>query len=77
MTEMVISKAKNSYRKVMTVNTLHRGKDMWGMYTFFLRTFLTAEVFLNQLGFLDHIQLTHKVGLLWKSDQPMRYVHVD
>jgi hypothetical protein len=36
---------------------------------FFLRTFLTAEVFPNHSGFLDHIQLTHTVGLLWTSDQ--------
>jgi hypothetical protein len=28
-----------------------------------------AEVFLNHSGFLDHIQLTHTVGLLWTSDQ--------
>jgi hypothetical protein len=33
--------------------------------------FLTAEVFLNYSGFLDHIQLTHTVGLLWTSDQPV------
>jgi hypothetical protein len=39
--------------------------------TFFLRTSLTAEVFLNHSGFLDHIQLTHTVGLLWTSDQPV------
>jgi hypothetical protein len=25
----------------------------------------------NHSGFLDHIQLTHKVGLLWTSDQPI------
>jgi hypothetical protein len=37
----------------------------------FLRTFLTAEVFLNPSGFLGHIQLTHSVGLLWTSDQPV------
>jgi hypothetical protein len=34
-------------------------------------TFLTAEVFLNIPGFLNHIQLTHTVGLLWTSDQPV------
>jgi hypothetical protein len=38
---------------------------------FFLRTFLISVVFLNHSGFLDHIQLTHKVGLLWTSDQPI------
>jgi hypothetical protein len=31
--------------------------------------FLTAEVFFNHLGFLDHVQFTHTVGLLWTSDQ--------
>jgi hypothetical protein len=41
------------------------------IYIFFLRTFLTAEVFLNHPGFLDHIQLTHTVGFLWASDQPV------
>jgi hypothetical protein len=40
------------------------------MDTFF-RTFLTAEVFHNHTGFLDHIHLTHTVGLLWTSDQPI------
>jgi hypothetical protein len=40
----------------------------------FLRTFLTAEVFLNHSGFLDHIQLTHTVGLLCTSDQPVAEV---
>jgi hypothetical protein len=38
---------------------------------FFRRTSLTAEVFLNHSGFIDHIQLTHTVGLLWTSDQPV------
>jgi hypothetical protein len=28
-----------------------------------------VEVFLNHSGFLDHIQLTHAVGLPWTSDQ--------
>jgi hypothetical protein len=36
-----------------------------------LRNSLTAEVFLNHSGFLDHIQLIHIVGLLWTSDQPV------
>jgi hypothetical protein len=27
--------------------------------------------FLNHSGFLDHIQLTHTVRLLWTSDQPV------
>jgi hypothetical protein len=36
-----------------------------------LRTFLTAEVFLSHSDFLDHIQLTYRVGLLWTSDQPV------
>jgi hypothetical protein len=40
-------------------------------FTFFLRIVLTAEVFLNHSGFLDRIQLTHTVGLLWTSDQPV------
>jgi hypothetical protein len=38
---------------------------------FFLGLFLTTEAFFNHLGFLDHIQLTHAVGLLWTSDQPV------
>jgi hypothetical protein len=38
---------------------------------FFLGLFLTTEVFLNHSGFLDHIQLTHTVGLLWMSYQPV------
>jgi hypothetical protein len=29
------------------------------------------RLFLNHSGFLDHIQLTHTVGLLWTSDQPV------
>jgi hypothetical protein len=37
----------------------------------FLRTFSHCQGFLNHLGFLDHIQLTHTVGLLWTSDQPV------
>jgi hypothetical protein len=41
------------------------------LFLFFLRTFLSAEVFLNHSGFLDHIQLTYTVGLLWTSDQPV------
>jgi hypothetical protein len=45
------------------------------VYAFFLRTFLTAEVFLNHSGFLDHVQLTHTVGLLWTSDQPVAEAH--
>jgi hypothetical protein len=40
-------------------------------YFFFLRSFLTAEVFLNHSGFLDHIKFTHTVGLLCTSDQPV------
>jgi hypothetical protein len=38
---------------------------------FFLKAFLTSEVFLNHSGFLDHIQLTHTVGLHWTSDEPV------
>jgi hypothetical protein len=38
---------------------------------FFLGLFLTAEVFLNHSGFLDHIQLKHTVGILWTSDEPV------
>jgi hypothetical protein len=34
-------------------------------------TFLTDEVFLNHSDFIDHIQFTHTVGLLWTSDQPV------
>jgi hypothetical protein len=37
-------------------------------------TFLTAEVHLNHSGFLDHMQLTHTVGLLWTSDRPVAEV---
>jgi hypothetical protein len=33
--------------------------------------FPSAEVFLNHSGFLDHIQFTYTVGLLWTSDQPV------
>jgi hypothetical protein len=40
-------------------------------YIFSLGLFLTVDVFLNHSGFLDHIQLTHAVGLLWTSDQPV------
>jgi hypothetical protein len=45
------------------------------VYAFFLRTFLTAEVFLNHSGFLDHVQSTHTLGLLWTSDQPVAEAH--
>jgi hypothetical protein len=38
---------------------------------FYLGLFLTTEVFLNHSGFLDHIQLTHTVGLLWTTDHPV------
>jgi hypothetical protein len=38
---------------------------------FFLGLFLTTEVFPQPFRFLDHIQLTHTVGLLWTSDQPV------
>jgi hypothetical protein len=41
------------------------------LFFFFLRTFITAEVFLNHLGFLDHIRLTNTVGLLWTSYEPV------
>jgi hypothetical protein len=41
------------------------------MFYFFLRTVLTVRVFLSHSGFLDHIQLTYTVGLLWNSDQPV------
>jgi hypothetical protein len=40
------------------------------LISFYLRLFLT-KVFLNHSGFLDHTQLTHTVGLLWTSDQPV------
>jgi hypothetical protein len=40
-------------------------------YSSYLGLFLTTELFLNHSGFLDHIQLTHTVGLLWTSDQPV------
>jgi hypothetical protein len=40
-------------------------------FLFCLRTSLTAEVFLNNSDFLDHIQLTHTVRILWTSDQPV------
>jgi hypothetical protein len=37
-----------------------------------LRTFSSLlRFFLNHSGFLHHIQLTHTVGLLWTSDQPV------
>jgi hypothetical protein len=39
--------------------------------SFFYRSFLTAEVFLNHSGFLYHIQLTHTLGRLWTSDLPV------
>jgi hypothetical protein len=38
---------------------------------FFLGLFLDVEIFLDHSGFLDHIQLTHTVGFLWTSDQPV------
>jgi hypothetical protein len=38
---------------------------------FFLRTYLTAEVFLNHSGLVDHIQLTHTVGLLSSLQRPL------
>jgi hypothetical protein len=41
-------------------------------FFFFLGPFLTTEVFPQPpFRFLDHIQLTHTVGLLWTSDQPV------
>jgi hypothetical protein len=57
---------------------LRECRSMWGLISFkfffihfFLRIFLTVKVFLNHSGFLDHVQLTHTVGLLWTSDQPV------
>jgi hypothetical protein len=41
-------------------------------FFFLLRTFPHyCGFFLNHSGFLDHIQLTHTVRLLWTSDQPV------
>jgi hypothetical protein len=40
-------------------------------YIFNLGLFLTPEVFPQPFRFLDHIQLTHTVGLLWTSGQPV------
>jgi hypothetical protein len=51
-----------------TINILLNTEDI-NIFSFGL--FLPAEVFLSHSGFLDHIQLTHTVGLLWTSDQPV------
>jgi hypothetical protein len=45
---------------------------MMMMIYFSIRTFLTAEVFLNHSGFLGHTQFKYNnVGLLWMNDQPV------
>jgi hypothetical protein len=38
---------------------------------FLLGFFLSTEVFPQPFRFFDHTQLTHTVGLLWASDQPV------
>jgi hypothetical protein len=53
---------------------IHKAENL-STYTsvsfFFLGLFLTTGVFPQPFRFLDHIQLTHTVGLLWTSDQPV------
>jgi hypothetical protein len=63
------------FKLTQATNILSLTLDTWSLSTLtlnlFFRTFLTAEVSLNHSGFLDHIQWTHTVGLLWTSDQPI------
>jgi hypothetical protein len=57
-------------RSVLATGPKGRGFKLGQGDGFFFLLFLTTEVFPQPFRLLDHIQLTHTVGLLWTSDQP-------
>jgi hypothetical protein len=60
-----------SYFLVLCRKGLVQHKLCLNFFFFYLGLFLTTEVFPQPFRFLDDIQLTHTVGLLWTSDQPI------
>jgi hypothetical protein len=61
------------FRLSVTLYTHFKTRTTFFLFFFFLLRIFSSllRFFLNHSGFLDHIQLTHTVGLLWTSDQPV------